>query len=367
MSKIFEAFGYPLDSKHEDAVKHRASALCPFMEAPCDGGGNRYLSAIDLKNHKELATHFPGLDTVQVGVCSLMVKGKPWIVCPRRLLALSSSNSTKLQERVRNDLLNFSGLTEDEPLKVWSEVKLKMSSQTADEKNKSFDYTFDYVIAGSRRRRLSEISKIVGKSPKTCRRIAEENGFTLTLRTGEIWVDDFPADPILIVEIMTSSTSGGNKANRTQIGMAFEDAILGKSEHNGPGINYRQVWARMVSQLIVKSQVSLAWGGKTIWVLQDVLTDYISETTDLNLHNFLNTVANEVNILALGYGDDAKPESSSGIILLSESSFFSGPVSNSNAKHDGAFIDIIKVGTTPPKDYLWRSLFLKSPCSFVAM
>jgi len=45
--------------------------------------------------------------------------------------------------------------------------------------------------------------------------------------------------------------------------MAFEDAVLGKP-HQGPGINYRQVWARMVSQLVVKSEVGLAWGGKTI-------------------------------------------------------------------------------------------------------
>ncbi|MGI9057395.1 MAG: hypothetical protein ACR2H5_02350, partial [Ktedonobacteraceae bacterium] len=49
-----------------------------------------------------------------------------------------------------------------------------------------------------------------------------------------------------IIEIMTSSTSGGNKDKGTTISGAFQDAILGRS-HRGPDINYRQVWARMVS------------------------------------------------------------------------------------------------------------------------
>jgi hypothetical protein len=80
MSKIFEVFGYPLGVDHPSAIRNRERAYCPFMEAPCDGGGNRYLSALNLKNHPDLAKQFPGIDLVQAGVCSLMVKGEPWIV-----------------------------------------------------------------------------------------------------------------------------------------------------------------------------------------------------------------------------------------------------------------------------------------------
>ena len=244
---------------------------------------------------------------------------------------------------------------------------MKASTVNDDDENKSFDYTFDYVISGRCRKSLREISDIVGKSERICERIAGENGFTLARRNGDLWVDDFPSDPVIIVEIMTSSTSGGNKKKRTQIGMAFEDALLNGNQHEGPGINYRQVWARMVSQLIVKSQVGLAWGGKTIWVLQDVLAKYISNSTGLNLQNYLSSVADEVNILAFGYEDNPSPETSSGTLSLAKSSFFAGPISKQKqTSDDGGFVDIIKIGAAPPKEYLWRSLFQKAPCGKIS-
>jgi len=366
MSKIFEVFGFPLESTHPDAIEHRRKAHCPFMEAPCDGGGNRYLSALNLNKHPELSKHFPGLETIQAGVCSLLVKDDPWIVCPRRLLALGSPNESHLQDKIRADLAEYSALEDNVTYKVWSEVKMKVATQTTSDESKVFDYTFDYVIAGKQRKQLSEISEIVGKSERVCERIASENGLTLARRNGEVWVDDFPSDPVIIVEVMTSSTSGGNKTKRTQIGMAFEDAILNGNTHEGPGINYRQVWARMVSQLIVKSQVGLAWGGKTLWVLQDVLTNYISDSTGLNLKNYLSSHADEVNILAFGYGEHPHPEKNTGVVQLSETEFFAGPISKSDSQeNDGGFIDIIKIGAAPPKECLWRSLFQKSPCGTI--
>lgn len=366
MSKIFEVFGHPLNSSHPGAISHRKKAFCPFLESTCDGGGNRYLSILNLRKHPELSKHFPDLETVQVGVCSITIKNKHWIVCPRRLLALSSSNLSNLQKKIRTELIGYSGLESGVIYRVWSEVKMKVSTIKTDKESKSFDYTFDYIIAGNQRRKLIEVSSIIGKSERICKRIAKENGYTLAWREGEIWIDDFPSGPVVIVEIMTSSTSGGNKSRRTQIGMAFEDAIISGDDHNGPGINYRQVWARMVSQLIVKSQVGLAWGEKTIWVLQDVLTDYIMETTGLNLSNYLNTVSDEVNILAFGYGKSPFPNKKSGVIHLTESKFFSGPIIKSvNKQDDGGFVDIIKVGSVPPKELLWRSLFLKKPCGTV--
>lgn len=359
MSKIFELFGHPLTSSHSDAIDCRTRAWCPFMESECDGGGNRYLSILQLKNYPQLAQQFPKKEVVQVGVCSLLVSGKPWIVCPRRLFALRSSNRSQLQARVREELIQYSGLPRATEYRAWSEVKIKFST----EEDKLFDYTFDYVLAGRCRKPLSEISKLVEKSERVCERIAIKNNFTLERCAGEHWVVDFPADPVVIVEVMTSSTSGGNKKNRTQIGMAFEDAILKGDDHKGPGINYRQVWARMVSQLIVKSQVGLAWGGKTIWIVQDALADYISSSTGLDLQQFISNIPDEVNILSVGYGNDPKPEEASGIIPLCEPQLYAGPIfSTKGADKSGGFTDIITIGVPPPKDYLWRSLFLKSPC-----
>ena len=363
MSKIYEVFGFPLGSKHPAALEHIEQARCPFMEADCDGGGNRYLSVLDLAKHKKLAGRFPGADSVQVGVCSLLVKDEPWIVCPRRLLALNSLNRDGLQRNIRRSLSNFGGLSSGKAYPVWAEVRMKVAASSENEGGKMFDYVFDYVITGRGRKRMSVVAGIVGESERRCEATGNDNGYTLAKRGGELWVEDFPADPVLIVEVMTSSTTGGNKAKRTQIGMAFEDAVLG-NEHKGPGINYRQVWGRMVSQLFVKSQVGLAWGGRTIWVLQDSLARYITASTALNLDQYLSEHADEVNILSFGYGGKPSPDRRSGTIPLRDASFHAGPISK-GPDDDGGFVDIVKLGAPPPKEQLWKSLYQKKACGTI--
>jgi hypothetical protein len=54
MSKIFELYGYRVDCWNEAAAQNRAKAWCPFTDAECDGGGNRYLSALDLRINQKL-------------------------------------------------------------------------------------------------------------------------------------------------------------------------------------------------------------------------------------------------------------------------------------------------------------------------
>lgn len=311
MSKIFELFGYRLDSWNKRAAKNRAKAWCPFMGAECDGGGNRYLSALDLRKNTELQKYFPGKDIVQSGVCSLRLRDseQPWIVCPRRLLSLRGQTQSEYQAHVRAQLAKYAELKPDKVYRAWSEVKMKIETTNDADEAKSFDYTFDYILAGSGRKRFSEVVELIGKGERTALSIAQANGYTIAMRGGEKWIDNFPADPIIIIEIMTSSTSGGNKNKRTQIAMACEDAIIAPANHNAPGINYRQVWARMVSQLIVKSQVGLAWNGRTFWLLQDVLAQYISTTTALDMSRYIAEHPNEVNILAFGYGDIDKKDS----------------------------------------------------------
>jgi len=359
MSKIFELFGYRLDQWTEEAERNRAKAWCPFMDSECDGGGNRQQSAISLSDHPELAQKFPGLSKVQAGVCSLSISEgeQPWIVCPRRLLSLKSTSDNH-QEQVRKQVLSSIELPSGS-YRVWSEVKMKEGTSNADEEEKYFDYTFDYVIAGSRRVRVSEVNSLVGMTQGAARKHAEANGYSLALRDGEYWIEDFPAAPVVIIEIMTSSTSGGNKKNRSQIAMAFEDSIL-VGNHSGPGINYRQVWARMVSQLIVKSQVALAWEGKTVWLIQDVLADYITKSTALDLRKFLATKLGEVNILSFGFDSMRKV---GGVHPLVSRGVFSGPVSTHGAER--GFVDIVKLGAAPSIDSLWRSLFKREVASRV--
>lgn len=367
MSKIFELFGYRIDNWGSEAQENCSKAWCPFMDIECDGGGNRYLSAIDLKTHPELAKKFPGKQVVQAGVCSLRVRDgeQPWIVCPRRLLSLKKNCSQlNYQDNVKKQLSKYMEIPKGINHRVWNEVKMKVGTTNEDDQEKFFDYTFDYVIAGSRSLLLSDVAKLIKCSEKVTKKIAEDNGFTLAKR-GDLWIENFPSDPVVIVEIMTSSTSGGDKKKRTQIGMAFEDAVINQMNHNAPGINYRQVWARMVSQLIVKSQVGLAWNGKTIWIIQDVLADYISSSTALDLEKYLSEKYNEVNILAFGYGNKINTRTvNDEIILLEDSNFYAGPINVDTDKNgeQGGFVEIVKIGAPPPKNHLWRSLFLKKPC-----
>lgn len=366
MSKIFELFGYRLDAWNDEATANRAQTRCPFMDAECDGGGNRYLSAIDLRKITHLKDFFPGREVVQCGVCSLRIRAgeQPWIVCPRRLLSLRSNCHPDYQETVKKQLAKYARIDRGRLYKVWSEVKMKVETTTDDDETKSFDYTFDYVLAGTKRMPLSGVAGLLGKSEHAARTLAESNGLTIAQRDGIIWVDDFPSDPVTIIEIMTSSTSGGDKTKRTQISMAFEDAIINPSSHNGPGINYRQVWARMVSQLIVKSQVGIAWGETTIWLVQDLLANYISSTTALDLSRHIAMHPDEVNILSFGYGESVD-KNPAPISTLDQSTFYAGPISPKDEGDRAGFVEIVKIGAPPPKDHLWRSLFKKPPCGFL--
>lgn len=101
---------------------------------------------------------------------------------------------------------------------------------------------------------LAEAAKLLGLSELKLIDKLTDLGFTLASRKGTYFLEEFPVGPPLVIEVMTSSTSGGNKAKSTTIQQAFKKAIR-REQHQAPGINYRQIWARMVSQLIVKSQI----------------------------------------------------------------------------------------------------------------
>jgi hypothetical protein len=271
-----------------------------------------------------------------------------------------------LQASIKNKLYASSMLSKGECYKVWSEIKMKCNV-TEGSKNALFDYTFDYIITACGSEKLSSICKLLGKSERQTKKILEENGMTIAIRDEELWCDEFPSKPLIIVEVMTSSTSGGNERNRTQVGQVFEDTIYklaGKDVNpEGPGINYRQVWARMVSQLLVKSQIGAAWNGVTFWVIQDMLANYITKTTALNLNDFLSEAIDEVNIISGGYGKAIEPSNrDSRLIEISEVKMFSGPVSNNNDSAK-AFVDIVKLGCTPDISELWKRLIEKKPCA----
>ncbi len=311
MSKIYELFGYPVTDKSLGVKESRMRALCPFMSATCDGGGNRFQSEINLSGHPELKKFFPDMEKVPSGICSIQLRedAEPWIICPRRLFYPNPANE------VQKILMSKCDFPKGTQLGVWSEVKIKYKSTAS----QNFDYTFDYILMPI--------------------------------------VENIPVGLPVIVEVMTSSTSGGNKKIRSTIPQAFEDCILQKN-HTAPGINYRQVWARMASQLLVKSQVALAWGGKTIWVIQDLLADYISSTTALNLKDFISEKTNEVNILSFAYDDYRNPVSNN-TVSLKNLALYAGTIKPTKEINHG-FQDIILASVCPPRQVLISALCKKS-------
>ena len=54
MPKIYELLGYPASDNSPEVNASREKAYCPFISDTCDGGGNRFMSEIDLKEHEEL-------------------------------------------------------------------------------------------------------------------------------------------------------------------------------------------------------------------------------------------------------------------------------------------------------------------------
>ncbi len=369
MPRIFELFGFRVGDQSKKAKAHRQAATCPFADCDCDGGGNRYLSNVDLHDRPELRDFFLGRETVPSGVCSLQLTedARPWIVCPRRLLVLSRPDMGRRahQEAVERKLFEVAGYSAGTRLAVWPEVKMTYAERRGTVR-KTFDYTFDYVLIPVATLDQARIEEATGKNWDALRPLLTAAGYAVASCGGREIIEDFPDGPPLIVEIMTSSTSGGNKRVRSTIPMAFEDAIMG-APHKAPGINYRQVWARMVSQLVVKSEVALGWGGKAIWILQDALVDYIRASTALDIGVFRARTTSEVNILSFSYGESFADDRPGEVIELAGGQLYAGPISQSGGGRAPSFQDIIRAPVKPPLSRLLALLAARRPTSYITV
>lgn len=356
MPQIFEIFGYPISLHTPEIEQSRRQARCPFMGGECDGGGNRYSSQIELKHHAELREYFGECEVVASGICSirLLENDSPWVVCPRRLLVLGRENAVERNHQQNSEvaMLKLLGYKKGTNLGIWSEVKLEYK-EVMNGVEKTFDYTFDYLVMPIGSVGQDSICEQLHGKWSLLRRILEKSGYTIARRDGMDYVENFPIGVPSIIEIMTSSTSGGNKRKRTTIAQSFEDAIFQKP-HAAPSINKRQVWARMASQLIVKSEAALSWGGKTLWLIQDTLADYISASTALDLNKFVASHTDEVNILSFAYAKESSPN---GIVELKTDNLFAGKISSGGI--EPSFQDIVKSPVCPPLSSLLSLLVSK--------
>ncbi len=234
--------------------------------------------------------------SVACAICSVQTTGGRWIICPRRLLNFTDGQVSKSQSNLLKTVMSAARIPSGAKVAVWKEI-------TVDQKRggRKFKYRFDYVV----------------------REILYNHTY----------------GPPNIIEVMTCSTSGGNKEKGTDIATAFRKSLLADQGDKimSPNVNIRQVWSRMAGQMIVKSQAANAWGGRAIWVVQDLLANYISANTGLDLEDFATTESSEVNIVSSNgtYGDAGK--------------LYAGPISG-NDFGGRSFSDLLKASFVPNFD-----------------
>lgn len=259
------------------------------------------------------------VDGFPCGVCSVGGRGGPsWAICSRRLLTLQGGIN-KRQSRLISRILALGGYKPGEKVQVWSEISLSDSSESGTK----FDYRLDYVLRSAKKRKNA---------------------------------------PPVIIEVMAASTSGGNRKEGTDIQAAFRHAVLFANgiipgPPSSPGANVRQVWARMASQMIAKSEAANAWGGRTIWVVQDLLVDYMRKNTGLRLDALRspNWGASEVNMISVNLN---APEESAEL--------YAGPI------HPGgdtgvSWLELLRAPHVPRLESLLAKLEEKAPVAVITV
>ena len=248
MSVVEGLYGQRLAENIDQAACR--TAVCPFTQTTCDGGGNRDMARVEASDpalgpffNRHVGEATGGY--LPCGVCSVRLarENVVWAICPRRLLTFGPHGVSDDQAALANKVYALSGFQPGEEISVWAEISLREVGAGGGR----FNYRLDYVLRSTR-----------------------------------------PGAAPVVVEVMTCSTSGGNRAVGTDIQGAFRRAVLFAHTPvtdpvEAPGVNVRQVWARMASQMIAKSEAANSWGGRTIWVVQDRLVEYIRTNTALPL------------------------------------------------------------------------------------
>lgn len=313
MAVVAELYGLALDETIN--VQECRTAQCPYMGGLCDGGGNRNMARVPAADPSlgpffDRAVGQRSGGWLPCGVCSVRLPRNhaTWAICPRRLLAFDRSGVLGAHAKLIKQIFKLAGYRSGDEVDVWSEVSLS----DVGEDGAKFDFRLDYVLRKAK-----------------------------------------PESPPVIVEVMTCSTSGGNRAKGIDIQGAFRRAVVfantpATEPVEAPGVNVRQVWARMASQLIAKSQAANSWGGRTIWVVQDLLADYIRSNTALPLDALRQPDWNpsEVNMLVAD--------------LSGPVAFYAGPIRPSDSSR-ACWMDLLGAAHVPTLHGIEQQLARVSP------
>lgn len=312
MPTIYEIFGKPITITSQEEISARKAALCPFTKSKCDGGGNRHQTRIKLTNTHKLRPYFDNdITSVIPGVCSIDYGTEAWVVCPRRLLGFKHdlADLPKVNfslHKHEEAILRAAKFPTGVDIGIWPEVYLRH-----DDDNSVVNYHFDFVAAPifrdiKARRVFTDYDIDNTEEKEEIVKCANTGKWTRGRYSEDMIISIVPdlRSPI-IIEIMTASTSGSDTEAGTDIGSAFTLSILGEN-HQSPGINKRQVWGRMATQLFAKSALAEAWGGETLWVVQDQLLRNIELTTKLSLDEKSVTERGNINFISMTYDHPEK-------------------------------------------------------------
>lgn len=367
MPKFHEVFGLNSERLKDIDSKAFCSAICPYTAAKCDGGGNRHQTKIRIIPNSPLRDIFDAdIEFVVPAVCSIDHGRDKWVVCPRRLMGFKSdekyvlSENMSLQDHERH-VLAEAGLLPGILYGVWSEIYLQYKIEDVE-----IDYHFDFVVAPLQTnvslKKLAEKFNatpydinILEKNSKIIKNIKSENK-DITLK----FAPDLESP--IILEVMTASTSGSNTTIGTNISSAFTNLMTGKL-YQGPGINKRQVWGRMATQLFAKSALAEFWDGKTYWVVQDELLKNIELTTKLSLSNQSNSSSGTINFISLKFEDSSKNDINHHMILDRVSRVDSGI----EFSGDGTCADILLPKVFPPKLSLLQAMLRRNVSALIRL
>lgn len=367
MPKFFEVFGIRASALHDTDLLALKTAICPYTEAQCDGGGNRHQTKITMRPDHELRAVFDtAIGSVIPAVCSIDYGTEQWVVCPRRLMGFRNDRpavppkNLALQPHEREALLS-AGLAPGIEYGVWSEVYFNYVIDDTE-----IDYHFDFIIA-------PVLKNIPAGALAQAYGIPDARGISALIRcarTGKN-IETLPDGPViktapclaspLIIEVMTASTSGSKTSKGTNIAAAFRDLMLGRP-YQGPGINKRQVWGRMATQLFAKSALAEAWGGKTYWLVQDQLLRNIALTTRLTVTDDAAARNGTINFIAMKYAHGTnhnRPQMLlDGVARMDAGIPFAG---------SGACSDILLPKILPPKLHLLKAMLRRNLAAVIEL